>query len=47
MCSFDIDNMYTNIPRQHTKNIISNILENNNEIQSKIQREIIGILKVR
>jgi hypothetical protein len=38
--------MYTNIPKKHIINIINNILENNTEIQSKIRREIIYILKV-
>jgi hypothetical protein len=40
--------MFTNIPRQdiiHTR-IINNILENNTEIQSKIRKEIIYILKI-
>jgi hypothetical protein len=46
MCSFDIENMYTNIPRKHIMNITNNILENNTEIQSKIRKEIIYILKV-
>jgi hypothetical protein len=46
MCSFDIKNMCTNAPRKHIINVINNILENNIEIQSKIQREIIYILKL-
>jgi galactitol-specific phosphotransferase system IIB component len=41
MCSFDIENMYTKIPRKHIINITNDILENNTEIQPKIQREII------
>jgi hypothetical protein len=38
--------MYTNLLRQHTKNIINNIIENNNEIQSNTLREVIRTLKV-
>jgi hypothetical protein len=35
--------MYTNIPRKHIINITNNVLKNNNEIQSKIWREVIYI----
>jgi hypothetical protein len=45
ICSFDIKNMYTNIPKEDIINIINNILNNNIEIQSNIQNEIIHILK--
>jgi hypothetical protein len=43
MCSFDIKNMYTNIPRKDIINIINNTLDNNVEIQSNIRKEIIYI----
>jgi hypothetical protein len=45
ICSFDIENMYTNIPRNVIINIINNILDNNVEIQFNIRNEIIYILK--
>jgi hypothetical protein len=38
--------MYTNIPRKDIINIISNILDNNVEIQSNICKVIIYILKI-
>jgi hypothetical protein len=38
MYYFDIECMYTNIPRKDI-NISNNILENNTEIQSKIWKE--------
>jgi hypothetical protein len=34
ICSFDIENMYTNIPRKEVINITNNILENNVEIEA-------------
>jgi hypothetical protein len=43
LCSFDITNMYTNIPKIWF--IIKNILENNNEIGKNIQKETIHILE--
>jgi hypothetical protein len=45
ICSFDIENMYAHIPRKDIINIISNILDNNAEIQSNIRKEITHILK--
>jgi hypothetical protein len=38
--SFDIENMYTKIPRKDIMNIINNILDNNTKIQANIQKEI-------
>jgi hypothetical protein len=38
---FDIENMYTNIPRKDIINIINTILDNNTEMQFNIQNEII------
>jgi hypothetical protein len=38
--SFDIENMYTKIPRKDIINIINNILDNNTEIQANIRKEI-------
>jgi hypothetical protein len=35
-CSFDIENMYTNIPKRDIINIINNILENKKEIHLNI-----------
>jgi hypothetical protein len=43
--SFDITNMYTNIPKIGVINIIKKILENNNEIEKNIQKETIHILE--
>jgi hypothetical protein len=45
LCSFDIENMYTNIPKIGIINIINIILENNLEIDRNIQKETIHILK--
>jgi hypothetical protein len=42
-CSFDIENMYTNIPILDTINIISNILKDNPQNNEKIQKEILYI----
>jgi hypothetical protein len=44
LCSFDITNMYTNIPKNEVINITKDILENNNEIGTKRQKETIHIL---
>jgi hypothetical protein len=46
ICSFDIKNMYTNIPRKDIINIINNILDNNTEIQVNVRKEITYILKI-
>jgi hypothetical protein len=46
ICSFDIENMYTNIPRRDIINIINNILVNNTEIQENIRKERKYILKI-
>jgi hypothetical protein len=43
MCSFDIQNMYTNIPNSDVISIINNILKTNPEILTK-QKDIIHIL---
>jgi hypothetical protein len=45
ICSFYIENMYTNITKREIINIINNVLENNIEIQLSIQNKIIHILK--
>jgi hypothetical protein len=45
LCSFDVENMYTNIPKIDIINIINTIIENNQEIGSNIQKETIRILK--
>jgi hypothetical protein len=45
MCSFNIGNMYKNIPRKDITHIINNILDNNNKIQVNNQKEITCILK--
>jgi hypothetical protein len=44
-CSFDIENMYTNIPTLDTINIrvISNILKDNPQNNENIQKEILHI----
>jgi hypothetical protein len=46
ICSFDIENMYTNIPRKEVINIIKNILENNIKIETNTREEIIFIMSV-
>jgi hypothetical protein len=45
LCSFDITNIYTNIPRNGVINIIKKILEDNNEIKKNIQGKTIHILE--
>jgi hypothetical protein len=46
LCSFDIENMYTNIPKEDIKNIVYNISKNNYEIEENTQKEIIHILEI-
>jgi hypothetical protein len=38
--SFDIENMYTNIPNTGIINIINNIFQNNHGIETNIQKEV-------
>jgi hypothetical protein len=45
ICSLDIENMYTNIPKRDTINIINNIQESNPEINMNIWKEILYILQ--
>jgi hypothetical protein len=40
ICSFDIESMYTNIPRKYIINTINDTLDNNTEIQSNIRNKI-------
>jgi hypothetical protein len=40
ICSFDIENMNTNIPMKEVINITNNILENNVEIKASTWKEI-------
>jgi hypothetical protein len=46
LCSFDIENMYTNIPTYKVKNTAKAIINNNNNISKKMKKEIIGLLNV-
>jgi hypothetical protein len=43
LCSFDIENMYTNIPKIGIINMINTILQNNQGIETNTQKEIIQI----
>jgi hypothetical protein len=45
ICSFDIQNMYTNIPKLEIMNIITDIMENNPDITKTTQEEITNIPK--
>jgi hypothetical protein len=45
ICSFDIENMYTNIPKIDTINIINSILEGNKETNRSTQKEIVYLLQ--
>jgi hypothetical protein len=45
LCSFDVENMYTNIRKIGIINTINTIIENNHEIYRNDQKEIIHILK--
>jgi hypothetical protein len=44
MCSFDIENMYTNIPKTEVVNIIKNVIENNPGTMN--QKEVIDTLRI-
>jgi hypothetical protein len=46
ICSFDIENMYTNIPRKEIENITNSVLENNIEINASTQKKIIHIMRI-
>jgi hypothetical protein len=46
MCSFDIENMYTNIPTMELRNIIDNIMTKNHNISQKTKIEINNLLTV-
>jgi hypothetical protein len=43
MCSFDIENMYINIPKSDVMNIINSLLKTNSEIVETNQKEIIHL----
>jgi hypothetical protein len=45
ICSFDIENMYTNIPKIYSVKIIGNVLGSNPEINMNIQKELLHILQ--
>jgi hypothetical protein len=45
ICSFDIANMYINIPKIYAINIICNMLGSNQEINMNIQKETLHILQ--
>jgi hypothetical protein len=44
ICSFDVENMYTNILKIDTTDIITNILQINSDMNESIQHEIMNIL---
>jgi hypothetical protein len=46
ICSFDIKNMYINIPKRNAINIINNILESHSEIHMNIRKEIMHIMQM-
>jgi hypothetical protein len=45
LCSFDVENIYTNIPKDDIINIISNTINNDQDISKDNQYQIIQILK--
>jgi hypothetical protein len=45
ICSFDIENMYSNTPKRDTIHIINNILESNPEMNSNIREEILRTMQ--
>jgi hypothetical protein len=45
LCSFDIENIYTNIPKGEIINIVNSITENNYKIDESAQKEIIHTLE--
>ena len=44
LCSFDIENMYTNIPKKDIMNITKNILQRNHNTNINTQKEIMCIM---
>ena len=46
LCSFNIENMYTNIPKNDIKNITKNILQHNYNTNINAQKEIMYILNI-
>jgi hypothetical protein len=46
ICSFNIENMYTNIPRKEVINITNNIFQNNVGIEASTQKGIIFIMGI-
>jgi hypothetical protein len=46
MCSFDIENTYTNILKLDIINIITRVLNTNSKIDENSQKEIIHTLKL-
>jgi hypothetical protein len=46
LCSFDIENMYTNIPIREVKNITGNIIDKDNNISQKMKEEILNLLNI-
>jgi hypothetical protein len=44
LCSFDIENMYTNIPISKLKNIITNILNKDRQTSKEEKEELLYIL---
>jgi hypothetical protein len=45
MCSFDIINIYTDIPKSEVINTIEDMIQNDPEITKTNQKEIINILR--
>jgi hypothetical protein len=45
LCSFDIENMYTNIPTNEVRNTINEILNRNN-VKEEVKEEILDLLNV-
>jgi hypothetical protein len=44
LCSFDVEDMYTNIPIHEVQNIVRNIINENYNISQPIKREIKNLL---
>jgi hypothetical protein len=45
MCSFDIENMYTNMPKSDTINVMDNILKTSRKVVETNQKGMIHILQ--
>jgi plasmid maintenance system antidote protein VapI len=46
LCSFDIKDMYTNIPTHETQNTVENIINKNHKVSHEMKIEIKNLLNI-